>query len=568
MLRGISIAGFRNFSNEPQWIQPLSRINIFIGTNNSGKSNILRYIQKVISPAILPGRNARIQLSGVDRPRNGQMSDEFHWKFKFNPSDIVQTGTTWHPNWTAALEAGGALNSGFLNVPMTLGDANQGRYYSGPIPTLTTTEQHEIQRAWANVASMSGGSFNSWWPDLINRFIQNSLFDLKPHFVPAFRQIPTKLEEFHSEFSKQSGDRHLVDELSELAHPSYDQQEKKLQFEKLRRFIGDIIDDPSVEIEIPNDRSTINVKSGGNFLPIEALGSGIHEVFMLASELIIRESSTILLEEPEVHLHPHLQRRLMKFISEETKSQYFITTHSASIIDTPGAAVFGVRSEDGTGNVRALLTSHEKFEACKELGFRASDLLQSNCVIWVEGPSDRIYLKNWLDANDKKMIEGIDYSIMFYGGKLLSRLTIEDESFDDYIGLLPINRHPAILIDSDKSSGNSLLRETKLRVISEMGNIGGFTWVTSGREIENYYSFDDRQSAIVSVHPQAGSRIGGRGPYDKPISFMSGSPSKERTADKIGVANYLTKHCQVDSRRIDFPTKIAELADYIRAANA
>lgn len=28
-----------------------------------------------------------------------------------------------------------------------------------------------------------------------------------------------------------------------------------------------------------------------------------------------------------------------------------------------------------------------------DLGFKASDLLQSNCVIWVEGPSDRIYIK-------------------------------------------------------------------------------------------------------------------------------------------------------------------------------
>ena len=30
-----------------------------------------------------------------------------------------------------------------------------------------------------------------------------------------------------------------------------------------------------------------------------------------------------------------------------------------------------------------------------DLDVRASDLLQSNGIIWVEGPSDRIYIKRW-----------------------------------------------------------------------------------------------------------------------------------------------------------------------------
>lgn len=567
MLNGFSIAGFRNFSDGDQWIGPLSRINIFIGTNNSGKSNILRYIQRVISPAITPNRHASIQLQGVDRPRNGRLANSFNWTFQFKPQNLVAPGTVWQASWSAALETGRVLQDEKMIVGITLGEASQGRYYTGSVPELPSADQREIQRAWSSTASMSGGSFDNWWPDLINKIIQRSLFDIRPHFIPAFRQIPTKLEEFYSEFPKQSGDQHLIEQLAELAHPPYDQQDKKLKFEKLRKFIGEIIGNPSVEIEIPNNRLTINVKSDGEFLPIEALGSGVHEVFMLASELILNESSTILLEEPEVHLHPHLQRRLMKFIAEETDSQYFITTHSASIIDTEGAAVFGVKSEEGFGRVRALLTSNERFEACRELGFRASDMLQSNCVVWVEGPSDRIYLKNWLFSEDCNLIEGVDFSIMFYGGKLLSRISVEDEMLEDYISLLPINRHPAILIDSDKASGNSHLRETKLRVLSEMEAIKAFSWVTSGREIENYYTYEDRHAAIMNVHPNAGARVGGRGPYDKPISFFTGAPSKERTADKIGVANYLTQNCKVDPRRADFSKKISDLVEYIRNAN-
>lgn len=568
MLNGFTISGFRNFPDAPQTVGPLSRINIFIGTNNSGKSNILRYVNKVVSPAIAPGRHRPIRIEGVDRPRSGKLADTFVWQFPFEPEKVVGPNSVWQPKWTAALEAGGVLADRTLSIPVTLGEASQGRMYSGAPPTLPHPEQHEIQRAWNAVTGMTGGAFRGWWTDLLNRFIQSNQFDPRPHFIPAFRQITTKLEEFYSEFSRDAGDRHLIEQLADLAHPPYDQQEKKIEFEKLRRFIGGIIGNPDVEIEIPNDRLTINVKSDENFLPIEALGAGVHEVFMLASEIILNKSSAILLEEPEVHLHPHLQRRLMKFICDETESQYFITTHSASIIDTPGASVFGVRNEEGRAYIRPLITSHEKFNACRELGFRASDLLQSNCVIWVEGPSDRIYLKKWIYDADSDLIEGVDFTIMFYGGKLLSRLSVEDESFMDYINLLSINRHPAILIDSDKASGNSSLRETKTRVLAEMNNINAFYWVTSGREIENYYSYEDRRKAVLHVHPHSGEGVGGRGPYDKPISFMSGSPAKERVADKIGVANYLIENCEVDVRRADHPAKMSELVSYIRLANA
>lgn len=41
---GFSIAGYRSFGNELQKIAPCGKINIFIGQNNSGKSNILLFL--------------------------------------------------------------------------------------------------------------------------------------------------------------------------------------------------------------------------------------------------------------------------------------------------------------------------------------------------------------------------------------------------------------------------------------------------------------------------------------------------------------------------------------------
>ncbi len=56
MIKGIDIKNYRGFGHDTQKIPNLSKINIFIGRNNCGKSNILRFIEKIIinTPFIHP----------------------------------------------------------------------------------------------------------------------------------------------------------------------------------------------------------------------------------------------------------------------------------------------------------------------------------------------------------------------------------------------------------------------------------------------------------------------------------------------------------------------------------
>ena len=139
----------------------------------------------------------------------------------------------------------------------------------------------------------------------------------------------------------------------------------------------------------------------------------MHEVITLAVAATVLDGTLLCLEEPELHLHPLLQKKLMKYLSAETNNHYLISTHSAHLLDTPGAHIFHVRLVDGKTLVENVSTSHAISSVCDDLGYRPSDLLQSNCIIWVEGPSDRIYLNHWIHAIDSSLLEGIHYSIMF-----------------------------------------------------------------------------------------------------------------------------------------------------------
>lgn len=257
------------------------------------------------------------------------------------------------------------------------------------------------------------------------------------------------------------------------------------------------------------------------FIRLSRSGSGLKSIFTFLSALRLNPitsqnqlaGSVFFLEEPENNLHPALLRRLLSFISdfrEKHEMSIFITSHSPVGIDWASrredCGIIHVYSTD-KGSVAETSINYEGTKRIiEDLDIRASEILQSNGVIWVEGPSDRIYLKRWIElASEGELVEGVDYSIMFYGGKLLSHLSAANpESADSAIALLKLNRNCAILIDSDRrwlGQGTKLrfrahINDTKQRLLEESKSMGGFVWVSEGKEVENYIS-DDILSSIT-----------------------------------------------------------------------
>lgn len=207
-------------------------------------------------------------------------------------------------------------------------------------------------------------------------------------------------------------------------------------------------------------------------------------------------------------MHPAMQRRLMSYLSRNTTNQYLITTHSSALLDQRRVSIFYVERHDGASHVSKAAKPDDLVELVQELGYKASDILQSNVVIWVEGPSDRLYLNYWLELLAPELIEGADYTIMFYGGMLVNHLTAEGETdfngiTEDFIRLCTINRNFVLLTDSDRQTEGTALAETKMRLSAEVeGNPNRIVWITDGYTIENYVPVDVLRQAVNSVHPR------------------------------------------------------------------
>jgi len=198
-------------------------------------------------------------------------------------------------------------------------------------------------------------------------------------------------------------------------------------FYKLNTLLKEYLDLSIRHQGIPSiNLDTLNVEiykyASGKRIDFEQLSSGQKSIFTLIFLVVTSEleNGFLMIDEPEIHLHPNLQRKyfqLLKDFSTDFNLQSILVTHSPVFIDEKTIkTTYRFYINDGKTNIikGENITSPDE-ELIKFLSYtNSSKIFFTNKVILVEGDTDS-YFFTYLLNNHIKTSEEVEF--LAIGGK-------------------------------------------------------------------------------------------------------------------------------------------------------
>lgn len=508
---------FNENKDEFERFKESSSINIFIGANNSGKSRFIRGLIK--SEFIFKEDNKKL-LSRIDVLNNLIDEISFFGRNERNDSHFFHLESN---NKNLEFKKILKLQSVFDIEDIIKFNENLLANLNDDILANRIYIQNNISDYDSERLI---GAF-----DAILAIIKIDILKNKKIFIPTLRTAHSIFNKRDNVYSKISEDIFkntiiksygLDDEKIEIftglglyyqiVNIRNDVKDKRESFEKFEEFLSEnFFQNKKIEIvakfniyhkhDGKDDSEIINVYIDGESKDLHELGDGIQALFILMYKIYTCENeSLIFIDEPEINLHPGMQRLFLeqittnKFLKEKNLT-YFISTHSNHFLDLTiekddiSIFLFNKVNKD---KFVVKNVNHGDNSALQYLGVTNSSVFLANCSIWVEGISDRNYLKAFLKAYCKHIKktypkEDIEFAFIEYAGSNIDHYNFDEDELKEKINAFSINNKIFLISDYDGEYKNN-----KHQIYEEIAKVNeNFDYQTTKdyKEIENILPF-------------------------------------------------------------------------------
>lgn len=280
----------------------LADVNILVGKNGSGKSSIIQAIHLACCvmrqvERVEKGKTSTVGIDDLDYlPSNNYklLGHKAEWgnKAGTSSSDVTLMFEREQAVFTASCEMRSARNAGISitgSVPNELNEIlrKKRKFFSAYIPGISGIPNKEEKRSQKVVlkACSYGDS---------NVILRNALLLLKQLDAQNITRIETWI--------------------SEIAEPM--------------KIAVAHADDKDLAI-------SCDITVGFDTRPVELIGTGYLQLIQIFSYVLLFEPGILLIDEPDIHLHPTVQEKLIKVLAKvarERNLRILLTTHSPFVV--------------------------------------------------------------------------------------------------------------------------------------------------------------------------------------------------------------------------------------------
>ena len=460
----LTVKNYRCFSDaHPLRFDVGDGFTAFVGPNNSGKSSILKLFYEL--RPVFRSRAAEQYIQGVSGAYDSVLSD---------PSSMFHD-----------------RNHREMSLELLVDDITTTTTPDGPVPNLTRVGlSFQRDNPSCALGFYPGGGRDE------GHFTATSLNHALAQFgntlyIGPFRNAIT--EGTQTYYDLDVGTAFVRRWAEWKGGPSKEKNRRILSVtEDIRTVFG--ID--RLEINASPDQTSLQIVIGNRPYKLDEQGAGLVQFIIALANVAIRRPSMVLIDEPELNLHPTLQIDFLTSLASYASGPVLFATHSIGLARSLADRIYSLKAHQDHSTCHDFERSPHYSELLGELSYSAFQTLGFSKVLLVEGPTEIRTIQQFL----RKLHKDHEVVLLPLGGSSLIHGGAEQELAE----IKRLTPNVYALVDSERESYNALPASDRRDFASCCQKLAIPVLLTQRRATENYLS----DAAIKGVFGPSYSALG------------------------------------------------------------
>lgn len=472
-----------------------------IGPNNSGKSSVLKFFYEfrglwsILIPSSIGNSDFEKLILGSTLPVNFLSGS--------NPSDLFND-----------------KNSRAMTIEMNF--LNQSDFGN------VTKMKFEIQRpdfmfeyklvegelvGGPTVPHIGGANGNEWWHRIRDDVVRAEHFELirglaRSIYIGAFRNITSAGGSY---FDLQIG-AEFVRSWNQWQNGN--NKKMNLSIFRVVSELRNLFEFERLEINPNPEQNNLKINVNGSPYHLDEMGSGLTQFIVVLGNLAIRDPGFILIDEPELHLHPKLQVQFLSMIESFASQGVLFCTHSVGLARSASERIYAVTKDKDGSRIEPLTIRSAETAILEDLSYSTFSDVGVKKILLCEGQTDVRVLQHFLRLLKK------DHEVAVHC--LYGTTLIKSDSQAELAEFKRFNLPVYVLIDSEKPTPTASLEPHRIEFLKNCAALGFTPKALDRRALENYL----RERAVKEVKSQKYRELA---PFEK-LAEVTPAWSKEENS--------------------------------------